>query len=188
MAVIKYQTGSIRWNYLPINMDFFLVFNFRKYCVPKFYLILLFIIFSGLSFAGLPDLCSAQPLVEPDSVPASERSYLLFIGRAQDSVSNKLCDYLWEKLTQRDFDDVIDTCSKIAFSYTDNACIAGNLAHAYLLTNQYEKAETIYLALPDFRKEILADFDELKALGIWHHDIDRIIAVFQSLKKTEETK
>lgn len=122
--------------------------------------------------AGRSEVC-AQSAPEPDT-NAHISPYLLFVGHDQDSASNLLCDYLWEQLLKRDFESVIDTCSKLAFSYSDNACIAGHLAHAYLLTNHFEKAREIYLALPEFSKEILDDFDEFAKYGIYHHDFDKI--------------
>ena len=124
---------------------------------------------------------NAQNAEKADS---SNVPYLLFIGRVQDSASNKLCDYLWDQLVRREFESVIDTCSKVAFSFADNACIAGHLAHAYLLSNQFDKAREIYLALPEFRDEILEDFDEFAKYGIYHHDFDKMRILLQT--KTEE--
>lgn len=57
-----------------------------------------------------------------------------------------------------------------------------NLAHAYLLTNQFEKAKAIYLEnkdvkLPDgrgFVQVVLKDFKDLREAGVTHPDIKRI--------------
>lgn len=141
-----------------------------------------------ISLAAAACFCTigAQTYSEPDSSVRSS-PYLLLIGREQDSASNLLCDYLWEQLLKRDFESVIDTCSRVAFSYSDNACIAGHLAHAYLLSNHYEKAREIYLALPEFVDEILNDFDEFAKYGIYHHDFDKIRLIFNT-KPHEELK
>ena len=146
-------------------------------------IIFIIVIFAASAYFGS---IGAQTYSEPDTSAISS-PYLLLIGRDQDSASNLLCDYLWEQLLKRDFESVIDTCSRIAFSYSDNACIAGHLAHAYLLSNNFEKAREIYLALPEFVDEILNDFDEFAKYGIYHHDFDKIRLLF-NIKPHEEQK
>ena len=57
-----------------------------------------------------------------------------------------------------------------------------NLAHAYLLTNQFEKAKAIYLENKDvkrpdgrgFAQVVLKDFQDLKAAGVSHPDMKKI--------------
>lgn len=141
------------------------------------------ILFAAVASSGP---VGAQTYTEPDTNTSSS-PYLLYIGRVQDSASNMLCDYLWGQLLLRDFESVIDTCSRVAFSYSDNACIAGHLAHAYLLSNNFAKAREIYLALPEFVDEILNDFDEFAKYGIYHHDFDKIRLLLKT-KPQEEQK
>jgi hypothetical protein len=61
--------------------------------------------------------------------------------------------------------------------------IKGNLAHAYLFNNQFEKAKAIYLENKDaklrdgeltFSQVVLDDFKELQDEGITHPDMEKI--------------
>jgi tetratricopeptide (TPR) repeat protein len=64
--------------------------------------------------------------------------------------------------------------------------INGNLAHAYLLDNQFDKAKAIYLENKDaklhdgraFTQSVLDDFKELQEAGITHPDMDKVKALF----------
>ena len=63
--------------------------------------------------------------------------------------------------------------------------IYGNLAHAYLFDNQFDKAKAIYLENKDaklhdgrtFTQSVLDDFKELQEAGITHPDMEKIKAL-----------
>ena len=71
------------------------------------------------------------------------------------------------------------------------AFIKNNLAHGYLLTNQFAKAKAIYLENQDlpvgdgrsFKQAVLDDFKELRAKGITHPDMDKIERRLQPMWK-----
>ena len=74
----------------------------------------------------------------------------------------------------------------------DNAVlIKGNLAHAYLFDNQFDKAKALYLENRDakiddertFKQAVLDDFKEFRDAGISHPDVEKIQALL-----TAETK
>jgi uncharacterized protein YecT (DUF1311 family) len=67
----------------------------------------------------------------------------------------------------------------------DAVLIKGNLAHAYLFDNQFEKAKSLYLEnrgakIDDersFTQAVLDDFKELEEAGITHPDMEKIKAL-----------
>jgi len=74
----------------------------------------------------------------------------------------------------------------------DNAVlIKGNLAHAFLFDNQFDKAKALYLENRDakiddertFKQAVLDDFKEFRDAGISHPDVEKIQALL-----TAETK
>ena len=69
--------------------------------------------------------------------------------------------------------------------------IKGNLAHAFLFDNQFDKAKALYLENRDakiddertFKQAVLDDFKEFRDAGISHPDVEKIQALL-----TAETK
>jgi uncharacterized protein YecT (DUF1311 family) len=73
----------------------------------------------------------------------------------------------------------------LELSPDDALLIKGNLAHAYLFDNQFDKAKAIYLENRDakiddersFRQAVLDDFKEFEEAGITHSDVKKIKAL-----------
>lgn len=72
----------------------------------------------------------------------------------------------------------------------DMLWVKTNVAHAYLLQNKYEKARRIYRfnakkqvnSSKVFYEAVLDDFEILKKKGIYHKEMDKIKAEFESVK------
>ncbi len=73
----------------------------------------------------------------------------------------------------------------LELSPDDSVLIKGNLAHAYLFDNQFDKAEALYLENRDakiddersFTQAVLDDFKDLDEAGITHPDMEKIKAL-----------
>jgi uncharacterized protein YecT (DUF1311 family) len=76
----------------------------------------------------------------------------------------------------------------LELSPDDSVLIKGNLAHAYLFDNQFDKAKAIYLENKDaklddertFTQAVLHDFKELEQAGISHPDMEKIKALLST--------
>jgi uncharacterized protein YecT (DUF1311 family) len=74
----------------------------------------------------------------------------------------------------------------------DAVLIKGNLAHAYLFDNQFDKAKGIYMENKDakideertFKQAVLDDFKEFEEAGIIHPDMEKIKAVLTTKADT----
>ncbi len=82
----------------------------------------------------------------------------------------------------------------LELSPDDAVLIKGNLAHAYLFDNQFDKAKAIYLESKNtklrddertFSQAVLDDFKELEEAGVTHPDMEKIKALLTS--KTQDT-
>ena len=49
-----------------------------------------------------------------------------------------------------------------------------NLAHGYLLDNQFDKAKTIYLESKAYKQSVLDDLEQLEEAGITYPDMEKI--------------
>jgi hypothetical protein len=73
----------------------------------------------------------------------------------------------------------------LELSPDDAVLIKGNLAHAYLFDNQFDKAKAVYLENQDakisdersFTQAVLDDFKEFEEAGVTHPDIQKIKAL-----------
>src|ERR1041385_2507257 len=73
----------------------------------------------------------------------------------------------------------------LELSPDDAVLIRGNLAHAYLFDNQFDKAKAVYLENQDakisddrsFTQAVLDDFKEFEEAGVTHPDIQKIKAL-----------
>jgi tetratricopeptide (TPR) repeat protein len=92
----------------------------------------------------------------------------------------------WYDLLNRRPQQAIEASLKaLEWSPSDTVTIKANLAHAYLLDNQFDKAKAIYLQNKDgkldnertFRQAVLDDFKELQDAGITHPDMEKIKAL-----------
>ena len=93
----------------------------------------------------------------------------------------------WHELFNRKPRESIAASLKALELSPDNALIInGNLAHAYLFDNQFDKAKAIYLENKDaklrdgraFSQSVLDDFKEFQEAGITHPDMEKIKALF----------
>jgi len=97
--------------------------------------------------------------------------YQLFNGKPRESIAASL--------------------KALELSPNDSVLIKGNLAHAYLFDNQFDKAKALYLENRDariddertFKQAVLDDFKEFRDAGISHPDVEKIQALL-----TAETK
>ncbi len=92
----------------------------------------------------------------------------------------------WYQLFNRKPSESIAASLKaLELSPDDSVLIKGNLAHAYLFDNQFDKARALYLENRDakiddertFKQAVLDDFKEFQDAGITHPDIDKIKAL-----------
>jgi uncharacterized protein YecT (DUF1311 family) len=95
----------------------------------------------------------------------------------------------WYQLFNRKRLEAIAASLKaLELSPDDSVLIKGNLAHAYLFDNQFDKAEALYLENRDakiddertFRQAVLDDFKELEQAGISHPDMEKIKALLSA--------
>jgi tetratricopeptide (TPR) repeat protein len=88
----------------------------------------------------------------------------------------------WAFLLAQRPNEAISAASKGVELDVTKSSLKINLAHAYLLTNQFEKAKAIYLEnkdvkFPDgrgFVQVALKDFKDLREAGVMHPDMRRI--------------
>jgi tetratricopeptide (TPR) repeat protein len=92
----------------------------------------------------------------------------------------------WYELLNRKPRQAIEASLKaLEWSPSGAVTIKTNLAHAYLLDNQFDKAKAIYLENKDaklddkrsFTQAVLNDFKELQDAGITHPDMEKIKAL-----------
>jgi hypothetical protein len=101
-------------------------------------------------------------------------------------------DYLelaWNQLLNRKPREAIAASLKaLKLSPANAAMIKTNLAHGYLLDNQFDKAKAIYLENRDaqlrgdertFNEVVLDDFSELEKASITHPDMEKIKALLK---------
>jgi uncharacterized protein YecT (DUF1311 family) len=95
-------------------------------------------------------------------------------------------DLGWYQLFKRKPRESIAASLKaLELSPDDTVLIKGNLAHGYLLDNQFDQAKAIYLENKDaklddersFRQAVLDDFKELEEAGVTHPDMEKIKAL-----------
>ena len=95
-------------------------------------------------------------------------------------------DLGWYQLFNRKPRESIAASLKaLELSPNDAVVIKGNLAHGYLLDNQFDKAKTLYLENKaakldnerSFRQAVLDDFKEFEEAGITHPDTEKIKAL-----------
>jgi predicted Zn-dependent protease len=95
----------------------------------------------------------------------------------QSSLAENYTTTAWAFLLTQRPNEAIDAASKgVELDPTKRSSLKMNLAHAYLLTSQFEKAKTIYLEnkdvkLPDgrgFAQVVLKDFKDLREAGVMH--------------------
>jgi uncharacterized protein YecT (DUF1311 family) len=85
-------------------------------------------------------------------------------------------------------ESVVASLKALELSPDDAVLIKGNLAHAYLFDNQFDKAKAVYLENQDakiddersFKQAVLDDFKELEQAGITHPDIQKIKALLET--------
>ena len=81
---------------------------------------------------------------------------------------------------------IVESLKALELAPGNAVVINGNLAHAYLLDNQFDKAKAIYLENKDatlhdgraFSQSVLDDFKEFQEAGITHPDMEKIKALF----------
>ena len=111
--------------------------------------------------------------------------------------AGKLQSLSWCKLFTKNYKGAIESSLKAIELTNNNYSIMGissNLAHAYLLDNQYEKAKEIYLKYKGqyysnskkWNLIILKDFKDLKERNITHPDMKKIEELL--LSKTDNEK
>lgn len=96
-------------------------------------------------------------------------------------------DLGWYQLFNRKPRESIAASLKaLELSPDDAVLIKGNLAHGYLLDNQFDKAKALYLEIKDaklggdertLRQAVLDDFKELQDAGVTHPDMEKIKAL-----------
>jgi tetratricopeptide (TPR) repeat protein/sugar lactone lactonase YvrE len=95
----------------------------------------------------------------------------------------------WYELLNRKPRQAIEASLKaLEWSPSDAVTIKTNLAHGYLLDNQFDKAKAIYLENKDaklddkrsFTQAVLNDFKELQDAGITHPDMEKIKALLSA--------
>ena len=100
----------------------------------------------------------------------------------------------WHQLFNRKPRESIAASLKALELSPDHALIInGNLAHAYLFDNQFDKAKAIYLENKDttlhdgraFSQSVLDDFKEFQEAGITHPDMEKIKALLT--EKSQDT-
>ena len=100
----------------------------------------------------------------------------------QSSLVDTYAGTTWPFLLTRRPNEAIGAASKALELDPTKSDLKTNLAHGYLLTNQFEKAKAIYLEnkdvkFPDgrgFIEVVLKDFKDLREAGVTHPDMKRI--------------
>ncbi|WP_309640706.1 hypothetical protein [Flavobacterium sp.] len=91
----------------------------------------------------------------------------------------------WYSMLCKKFDNLLDYFNASLKYRSANIVAEGNIPHAYLFTNQIEKAKELYLSLKDqgfekfsqyktFKEAFLADFNTFREAGIKNNDMDKI--------------
>jgi uncharacterized protein YecT (DUF1311 family) len=115
---------------------------------------------------------AAQDILKAIELDPTNRDYYTELG--------------WYQLFNRKPRESIAASLKaLELSPDDAVLIKGNLAHAYLFDNQFDKAKAIYLENKDakiddertFKQAVLDDFQELEEAGITHPDTEKIKAL-----------
>lgn len=118
---------------------------------------------------------NARDVLEPLVVKFPEKMY-------KDSLVEIYAGSTWPCLLARRPNEAIGAASKVLELDPTKHSVNINRAHAYLLTNQFEKAKAIYLEnkdvkLPDgrgFVQVVLKDFKDLREAGVMHPDMKKI--------------
>lgn len=155
---------------------------------------------TGDSDGAMADLERAIKLNSKDAsaydlrgdIKANKKQYAAAIMDEQKAIAldPKNGDYYlslgWYQLfNHKPRESITASLKALKLSPDDTVMIKGNLAHAYLFDNQFEKAKTIYLEnknakLHDgraFSQAVLDDFKELQEVGITHPDIEKVKAL-----------
>jgi uncharacterized protein YecT (DUF1311 family) len=88
----------------------------------------------------------------------------------------------YELFNRKPRESIAASLKALELSPDDAVLIKGNLAHGYLLDNQFDKAKALYLENKDaklddersFRQAVLDDFKEFEEAGITHPDMEKI--------------
>jgi tetratricopeptide (TPR) repeat protein len=96
-----------------------------------------------------------------------------------------------ELFNRKPRESITASLKALKLSPDDPVMIKGNLAHAYLFNNQFEKAKAIYLENKDaklrdgrtFSQVVLDDFKEFQEAGITHPDMEKIKALLTGKAK-----
>jgi tetratricopeptide (TPR) repeat protein len=108
----------------------------------------------------------------------------------KQALAEAYLELAWYELFNKKPNNAIEASEKglkLGVDDTTNAMLNTNLAHGYLILNQYEKAKAIYLNNKDkkvsdgrsFKQAVLDDFKEFRKLGINHPDMKRIEKLLQ---------
>jgi tetratricopeptide (TPR) repeat protein len=110
-------------------------------------------------------------------------------GKLDPKTGDDYLELAWNQLLNRKPREAIAASLKaLKLSPANAAMIKTNLAHSYLLDNQFDKAKAMYLENRDaqlrgdhqtFNEVVLADFSELEKAGITHPDMEKIKALMQ---------
>lgn len=111
---------------------------------------------------------------------------LLYNDHNEANIYNSL---VWCSLLLKKYNDAIGFARQGLEIAPDNLFILMNQAHAFLLTDQLEKAKAIYMAHlgetingMTWQKGVLQDFDDFARKGITHPDMDVIRKLFEEKK------
>jgi hypothetical protein len=110
-------------------------------------------------------------------------------GKLDPKTGDDYLELAWNQLLNRKPREAIAASLKaLKLSPANAAMIKTNLAHGYLLDNQFDKAKAIYLENRDamlrndqrtFNEVVLGDFSELEKAGITHPDMEKIKALLK---------
>jgi hypothetical protein len=110
-------------------------------------------------------------------------------GKLDPKTGEDYLELAWNQLLNRQPREAIAASLKaLKLSPANAVLIKTNLAHGYLLDNQFDKAKAIYLENRDavllndqrtFNEVVLDDFSELEKAGITHPDMEKIKALLK---------
>src|ERR1043166_2738441 len=110
-------------------------------------------------------------------------------GKLEPKTGDDYLELAWNQLLNRKPREAIAMSIKaLKLSPANAAMIKTNLAHGYLLDNQFDTAKAIYLENRDaqvrgdqriFSEVVLDDFSELEKAGISHPDMEKIKALLK---------
>lgn len=106
-------------------------------------------------------------------------------------MSNHYNSLGWFNMLSKNYDNILFYFSQSYELDSSNVYAIGNMPHAFLFNNQFEKAKELYLTLkdlsfnesagyPTYKDAFLSDFNEFKTKGIIHEDLDKMIAIIEN--------